>query len=322
VARYIVRRLLWVIVLLFLVSFITFVIFYLLPTADPASLRAGRQPNPELVEQIRHNLGLDNPWYQQYYDYMNRLVLHFDFGYSYQNNISVKQQIFDRLPASVSVAAGAAVIFLISGIGVGIISAIKRRTLLDRAAMGASLVAISAPVYWLGLVALYLFAADIGKFPVPFLKGAGSYVPFSQDPSIWFQSLLLPWFVLAASFSALYARLLRANLIETMSEDYIRTARAKGLSERRVVFRHGLRSAITPIVTAAGLDIGILLGGTILVETVFNIPGIGRLSYDSIQNSDLPMIQGTVLIGAFFIVIANLVVDVLYAFLDPRVRYS
>jgi peptide/nickel transport system permease protein len=320
--RYIIRRLLWVAVLLFLVSLLTFVIFYLLPTADPATLRAGRLPNPQLVEQIRHNLGLDKPWYQQYFDYMKRLVLHFDFGYSYQNNISVKQQIFDRLPASISVAVGAAVVFLISGIGVGVISAIRRRTLLDRTTMGLSLVAISAPVYWLGLVALYLFAADIGKFPVPFLKGAGSYVPFSQDPSIWFQSLLLPWFVLAASFSALYARLLRANLIETMSEDYIRTARAKGLSERRVVFRHGLRSAITPIVTAAGLDIGILLGGTILVETVFNIPGIGRLAYDSIQNSDLPMIQGTVLIGALFIIIANLVVDILYAFLDPRVRYS
>jgi peptide/nickel transport system permease protein len=320
--RYIIRRLLWVVVLLFLVSFITFVIFYLLPTADPAALRAGRQPNPQLVEQIRHNLGLDNPWYQQYFDYMKRLVLHFDFGYSYQNNISVKQQIFDRLPASISVAVGAAVIFLISGIGVGIISAIRRRTLLDRTTMGLSLVAISAPVYWLGLVALYLFASDIGKFPIPFFKGAGSYVPFSQDPSIWFQSLLLPWIVLAASFAALYARLLRANLIETMSEDYIRTARAKGLSERRVVFRHGLRSAITPIVTAAGLDLGILLGGTILVETVFNIPGIGRLAFDSIQNSDLPMIQGTVLIGAFFIILANLVVDVLYAFLDPRVRYS
>jgi peptide/nickel transport system permease protein len=320
--RYIIRRLLWVVVLLFLVSFITFVIFYLLPTADPAALRAGRQPNPQLVEQIRHNLGLDNPWYQHYFDYMKRLVLHFDFGYSYQNNISVKQQIFDRLPASISVAVGAAVIFLISGIGVGIISAIRRRTLLDRTTMGLSLVAISAPVYWLGLVALYLFASDIGKFPIPFFKGAGSYVPFSQDPSIWFQSLLLPWIVLAASFAALYARLLRANLIETMSEDYIRTARAKGLSERRVVFRHGLRSAITPIVTAAGLDLGILLGGTILVETVFNIPGIGRLAFDSIQNSDLPMIQGTVLIGAFFIILANLVVDVLYAFLDPRVRYS
>src|SRR3954452_2936520 len=320
--RYIIRRLLWVIVLLFLVSFITFIIFYLLPSADPATLRAGRQPNPELVEQIRHNLGLDKPWYQQYFDYMKQLVLHGNLGYSYQNNISVKQQIKDRLPASISVAIGAAVIFLITGIAVGIISAIRRRTLLDRATMGASLVAISAPVYWLGLVALYLFAADIGKFPIPFLKGAGSYVPFSQDPSIWFQSLLLPWLVLAAGFSALYARLLRANLIETMSEDYIRTARAKGLSERRVVFRHGLRSAITPIVTAAGLDIGVLLGGTILVETVFNIPGIGRLAFDSIQNGDLPMIQGTVLFGAFFIIVANLIVDILYAVIDPRIRYA
>jgi peptide/nickel transport system permease protein len=253
---------------------------------------------------------------------MKKLVLHFDFGYSYQNNLSVKQQIFDRLPATISLTLGAAVLWLLSGITVGIISAVRRRTVLDRATMGAALVAISAPVYWLGLVALYLFSSDIGKFPVPFFKGAGSYVPISQDPSIWFQSLLLPWMVLAAAFAALYARLLRANLIETMSEDYIRTARAKGLPERTVVLRHGVRSAITPIVTAAGLDIGILLGGAILTETVFNIPGIGRLAYDSIQNSDLPMIQGTVLFGAFFIVMANLVVDILYAFLDPRVRYS
>lgn len=320
--RYIIRRLLWVIVLLFLVSFITFIIFYVFPTADPAQLRAGRQPNPQLVEQIRHNLGLDKPWYQQYFDYMKRLVLHFDFGYSYQNNISVKQQIFDRLPATISLAIGAAVIWLITGIAIGVISAVRSRTLLDRATMGAALIAISAPVYWLGLVVLYLFASDIGKFPVPFFKGAGSYVPFSQDPATWFQSLLLPWLVLSASFAALYARLLRANLIETMSEDYIRTARAKGLSERRVVLKHGVRSAITPVVTAAGLDIGILLGGAILTESVFNIPGIGRLAYDSIQNSDLPMIQGTVLLGAFFIIIANLVVDIIYAFLDPRVRYT
>src|SRR4051794_3007067 len=194
--RYIIRRLLWVVVLLFLVSFITFLIFYALPSADPATLRAGRQPNPELVEQIRHNLGLDKSLPHQYFDYMKALVLHFDFGYSYQNNISVKQQIFDRLPASVSVAIGSSVVFLITGITVGIISAIRRRTLLDRTTMGISLVAISAPVYWLGLVSLYLFAADIGKFPVPFFLGAGSYVPFSQDPSTWFQSLLLPWFVL------------------------------------------------------------------------------------------------------------------------------
>jgi peptide/nickel transport system permease protein len=320
--RYIIRRLIWVVVLLFVVSAITFFIFYKLPSADPAQLRAGRQPNPELVEQIRHNLGLDQPWYEQYYHYMNRLVLHFDFGYSFQNNISVKEQIFDRLPATASLAIGGAVLWLLAGISVGIISAVKRRTALDRITMTGALVAISAPVYWLGLVMLYLFSSDIGKFKVPFFHGAGSYVPLSEDPSLWFQSLLMPWMVLAAAFAALYARLLRGNLIEVMSEDYIRTARAKGLSERRVVLKHGVRSAITPIVTAAGLDIGILLGGAILTETVFNIPGIGRLAYDSIQNADLPMIQGTVLLGAFFIILANLVVDIVYAFLDPRVRYS
>jgi peptide/nickel transport system permease protein len=308
------------IVLLFVVSALTFVIFYLLPSADPAQLRAGRQPNPQLVEQIRHNLGLDKPWYQQYFDYMKQVFLHFDFGYSYQNTISVKQQIFDRLPATVSLAIGAAVLWLVSGITVGIISAVKSRTLIDRVAMGSALVAISAPVYWLGLVMLYLFASDIGQFKI--FPGAGSYTPLSQDPIKWFTGLLLPWIVLAAAFAAFYARLLRSNLIETMGEDYIRTARAKGLSNRRVILRHGLRSALTPIVTAAGLDIGILLGGVILTESVFNIPGTGRLVYESIQHSDLPMIQGTVLLGTFFIVSANLIVDIIYAFLDPRVRYA
>jgi len=316
---YIIRRLLWVVVLLFLVSLLTFIIFNVFPSADPAALRAGRQPSPELVEQIRKNLGLDRPKIVQFGDYMKDLVLHFDLGYSFQNNASVKSQIFDRLPATLSLTAGAVVVWLLIGLPIGIISAIKRRSLLDRITMGAALVAISAPVYWLGLVALYLFASDIGV--VPLFSGSGSYVPFSEDPGKWFSSLLLPWMVLAASFAAFYARLLRGNLIETMSEDYIRTARAKGLRERRVIMRHGVRSAITPIVTVLGLDVGILLGGAILTESVFNIPGIGRLAYDSIIRSDLPMIQGTVLLGAFFIVVANLVVDVAYAFLDPRVRY-
>ncbi len=318
--RYIIRRVLWVIVLLFVVSFVTFVIFYLFPSADPAVLRAGRQPSPQLIAAVRHQFGLDKPWYVQYVDYMKALILHFNFGYSYQNNIAVRTQIFSRLPATISLTVGAAILWLFFGIVIGTISAVKRRSLFDRFAMGGALVAISAPVFWLGLVSLYLFASDIGKFPI--LPGQGSYVPLTQDPGKWFTSLIMPWFVLAAAFSAIYARLLRANLIETLSEDYIRTARAKGLSERRVIFRHALRAAITPIVTAAGLDIGILLGGAILTETVFNIPGIGRLAYDSIQNADLPMIQGTVLLGAFFILIANLVVDVLYAFIDPRVRYS
>ncbi|MEA2353475.1 MAG: peptide/nickel transport system permease protein [Thermoleophilaceae bacterium] len=318
--RYIIRRLLWVVVLLFMVSLVTFIVFYAFPTADPAQLRAGRQPNPQLVEQIRHNLGLDKPWYVQYFRYMKALVLHFDLGRSYHYNVPVKKQIFDSVGPTASLAIGAAVIWLVSGIAIGTISAIRRGKLVDRLSMGGALVAISAPVYWLGLVGLYLFADDIGRFKI--FPGAGSYTPLADDPWAWFTSLILPWLVLAASFAAFYARLLRGNLIETMSEDYIRTARAKGLSERRVILRHGVRSAITPVVTAAGLDIGILLGGAILTETVFNIPGVGRLAYDSIQNSDLPMIQGTVLLGAFFIIFANLVVDVLYAFLDPRVRYA
>jgi peptide/nickel transport system permease protein len=319
-ATFIIRRLLWMVVLLILVSFITFVIFYLFPSADPAQLRAGRQPNPQLVEQIRHQLNLDKPFYTQYWLYMKQLVLHGDFGRSYQNNIQVRQQIFDRLPATISLTVGAAVVWLVVGITVGTISAVKSRSAIDRVAMGGALIGISAPVYWLGLVSLYLFSNDIGLIKI--FPGSGSYVPLSQDPTKWFTSLILPWLVLAAAFAAFYARLLRSNLVEVMGEDYIRTARAKGLTERRVVLRHGIRSAITPIVTAAGLDIGILLGGAILTESVFNIPGIGRLAYDSIQNSDLPMIQGTVLMGAFFIILANLVVDIGYAFIDPRVRYS
>jgi peptide/nickel transport system permease protein len=251
---------------------------------------------------------------------MKDVVLHFDFGYSYQNSADVRAQIIDRLPATISLTVGAVVVWLVIAFPVGIISAVKRRQLPDRIAMGAALVAISAPVYWLGLVSLYLFSKDIGKFPL--FDGAGTYKPLSEDPGQWFGSLIMPWFVLAATFAAFYARLLRANLLETMSEDYIRTARAKGLSERRVVLGHGVRAAITPIVTVLGLDIGILLGGAILTESVFNIPGVGRLAYDAIQHSDLPVIQGTVLFGAFFIVLANLVVDIAYAFIDPRVRYQ
>jgi peptide/nickel transport system permease protein len=318
--RYIIRRLLWVIVLLIVVSAVTFLIFYELPSADPAVLRAGKSPNPQLIAQIRHTLGLDQPVYVQYWRYMKQVVFHGNFGYSYQNSQPVRQEIFDRLPATISLTVGAVIVWLAIGLPIGIISAIKRRSVLDRLTMSGALLAISAPVYWLGLVGLYLFANDIGVVKV--FDGAGTYTGLTANPSQWFGSLLLPWLVLAASFAAFYARLLRSNLIEVMSEDYIRTARAKGLSERRVIGKHAVRSAITPIVTVLGLDIGTLLGGAILTETVFNIPGIGRLAYEGIINADLPVIQGTVLFGAFFIVIANLVVDITYAFLDPRVRYS
>ncbi len=319
---FIVRRLLWMVVLLLVISFLTYLIFYTLPSADPALLRAGRQPTPELIASIRETLGLDQPWYVQYLKYLERLVFHFDFGYSYQNNVSVREQIFDRVPATATLAVGAMVVWLLVGIPVGIISAIRRGRLSDRATMGLALVLISAPVYWLGLVALYMFSDDIGR--IPLLPGQGSYPSTGSifsDPATVLPAMILPWCVLAASFAAIYARFLRGNLLEVMSEDYIRTARAKGLQERAVVFKHGVRSAITPIVTILGLDLGILLGGAILTETVFNIPGIGRLAFDAIQKSDMPTVQGTVILGAFFIILLNLVVDVVYAFLDPRVRY-
>jgi peptide/nickel transport system permease protein len=320
-ARYIVRRLAGMVLLLLFVSAITFVIFNVFPATDPAVLRAGRQPTPELIERIRQDLGLDRPVIVQFGDYIYNIFAHLDFGRSYQTNQDVLPLILDDLPATISLALGAVVIWLAIGLTIGIISAVRRGTVLDRVVISLSLVAISAPVYWLGLVALYLFAPDFGVFGLSFLGGQGSYKPLTEDPVQWFQSLVLPWFVLATSFAAIYARLLRGSLIEVLGEDYIRTARAKGLEERTVILRHGVRSAITPVVTVLGLDIGILLGGAILTESVFNIQGIGRLAYDAITRGDLPIVQGTVLFGAFFIVIMNLIVDIAYAFLDPRVRY-
>jgi peptide/nickel transport system permease protein len=318
--RYIIRRLLWGVVMLVVVSALLFVLFRILPTADPAKLRAGRLQNPKIIAEIRHSLGLDKSLLEQFWLYMKGIFLHFDLGYSYYSNAPVKELIFDRLPATISLVLGGAVIWLVAGLGVGIISARRAGSRLDRASMGSALVLVSAPEYWLGLLMLFFFASDIGKIPI--LPGAGSYVPLTVDPAKWFTSLIMPWLVVAAGTAAIYARLIRGSLIETMGEDYIRTARAKGLSERRVVLRHGLRSAINPIVTVLGVDIAVLLGSAVLVETVFDIPGIGRLNYVAITHSDYPIVQGTVLFASLFVVVANIVVDIAYAFLDPRVRYS
>ena len=315
---YIIRRLLYMVVVLLFVTALTFLIFYVLPSADPAALRAGRSPSPETLAAIREQLGLDKPLYEQFWLYVKGLVLHFDLGNSFVNNADVRELVLDRLPNTLFLISGAALLWFFSGVLVGTISAVKRGSLLDRAAMGSALLAISAPVYFTGLVALYLFASDIGLFPL--LPGAGSYQQadgfFAKIPT-----LILPWIILAAAFAAIYARLTRSNLLEVMSEDYVRTARAKGVKERRVIIRHGLRAAITPVVTVLGLDLGILVGGAILTETVFGIPGIGRLSFDAIERGDLATIQGTTLFLALAVVIMNLLVDILYAFLDPRVRY-
>lgn len=318
--RYIVRRVLWGLALLVLVGALTFVLFRIFPTADPARLSAGRDPSPRVVAEVRQDLGLNRPLITQFWVYMRNLFLHFNLGYSYYSQASVRSLIFDRLAATASLTIGAAVIWLGCGLSVGIVSALRRRSRLDRASMGTALVLVSAPEYWLGLIALYLFAADIGQLRV--LPGADSYVPLTSDPWKWFTSLLLPWLVLAASFAAVYARLMRSSMIETMGEDYIRTARAKGLPERRVVLRHGVRAAINPIMTIFALDVGTLLGGAILVETVFDIHGVGRLGYEAITHADFPIIEGTVLLVALFVIVANILVDIAYAFVDPRVRYS
>jgi peptide/nickel transport system permease protein len=319
--RYVVRRVLWAIALLVIVSAVVFAIFNIFPTADPAALRAGRGADPDQIERIRESLGLDDPKHVQFGRYIEGVFTEFDLGTSpFQNNEPVREIILDRLPATIFLVAGAVVLWLAIAIPTGIISALRRRSLLDRTTMITTLILISAPVFWLGLVALYLFADDVGL--VPIFPGIGSYNTAGSfiDRA---GSLLLPWFVLAGATAAIYARYLRSQMIDVMSEDYIRTARAKGLSERRVIIHHALRSAILPLVTLLGLDVGVLLAGNaILTETVFNVPGIGRELATAIGTSDLQLIQGIVLFGAFFIVIFNLLVDIAYAYLDPRVRYQ
>src|SRR6266542_66568 len=310
--RYIVRRVLWGVALLFIVSAVIFAIFYVFPNADPAKLRAGRQANPALIHQIREQLGLDDSVPKQFARYMAQVFTPFDwfgaqqhggtgpmnFGRSFVSNTSVKATILDRLPATALLVSGEVVIWLSMGLPPGIVSAVKRRSVLDRTMMVTTLALISAPVFWLGLVALYLTAQGVGL--VHIFPGQGSYL----DADTFLEkckSMILPWLVLAAATAAIYARYLRSSMIDVMSEDYIRTARAKGLPERTVIMRHGVRSAITPIVTLLGLDVGLLLAGNaILTESVFNIPGVGRQIVTSIRTSDLPVIQRIVLFGAFF----------------------
>jgi peptide/nickel transport system permease protein len=317
---YVVRRVLWGVLLLVLVSALTFVLFRILPTAEPARLRAGHNASPKVIAELRVDLGLNKPLITQFWLYMRGLFLHGDLGYSYTSGASVRSLIFNRLPATLSLTLGSAVIWMAIGLSIGVVSALRRRSRADRASMGVALLFISAPEYWLGLIALYLFAADIGQIRV--FPGAGSYTGLTADPAKWLTSLILPWLVLAAGFAAVYARVMRSSLIETMGQDFIRTARAKGLPERQVVLRHGVRAAITPIMTIFALDVGVLLGGAVLVETVFQIPGVGRLNYEAITHADFPIIQGTVLLAALFIVVANILVDIAYAYLDPRVRYA
>ena len=316
---YVIRRLLWGVLLLLIVAALMFVLFRVIPTGNPAVLRAGKDPQPHLIKEIERVLGLNKSLPAQFWQYMKEVFLHFNFGYSYYSQESVISLIRERLPATLSLTVGAAILWVIAGLFVGIVSALKRHSWMDRVSMGGALVVLSAPEFWLGLIFLFLFANDIGKLKL--LPGSGTYVGLTSDPGKWFTSLIMPWIVLAAGSAAVFARLVRGSLIETMGEDYIRTARAKGLQESAVV-RQGVRAAINPAVTLLALEVGVLLGGSVLVETVFNIPGVGRLTYESIVKADFSVIEGTVLLASMFIIIANIVADVAYAYLDPRVRYG
>ncbi len=320
--RYVVRRLLWVLLTLLLVALFTYVIFFVMPSTDPAVNFAGKQPTKELVAQVRHQFGLDRPFVVQYGLFVGRLVAGDRYGwpglgFSFSTRSELRSIILDRMLVTTQLAVGAAFVWLAIGIPIGIVSALRPRSVFDRLAMVFALFGVSAPVFFVGPVALYLF-----WFKLHWLPGTG-FSPVAQDGlTQWFLHMLMPWIVLALAFAANYARMSRANLIEKLSEDYIRTARAKGLSEGRVVIKHGLRSGLTPIVTMLGLDLGALMGGAIITETVFNIPGIGQYAVRSVFSGDFYAILDVTIIAAFFITIANLVVDVVYAFLDPRVRYA
>jgi peptide/nickel transport system permease protein len=312
---------LYVILVILVITFISYIVFFLMPAGDPAIRFAGKSPTPALVHSIRKQFGLDHPWYVQYGIFVKHLFAGDQygwpgFGFSFNTRSPVKEELFSRSWVTMQLAIGAAVVWLALGIPIGIVSALRRRTILDRAAMGFALFGVSAPVFWLGLMALWLFWQKLGWLP-----GTG-YTPFTENPSMWFQQFLMPWVVLSLLFAAFYARMVRGNLLETMSEDYIRTARAKGLPERRVIFKHGLRASLTPVVTMFGMDFGLLLGGAIITETVFNIPGLGTWVVNAVNNTDLPVVMGVVVLAAFFVAFFNLVVDILYAYLDPRVRYA
>jgi peptide/nickel transport system permease protein len=304
-----------------IITMVTFAIFYLLPTQDPAIRFAGRAPTPALVQEVREQLGLADPIYVQYGRFVRNLVLGDEYGwpglgFSFATRTPIRPEILERTVVTFQLAAGAAVVWLMLGIPIGIISALKRRTMADRLAMGFALFGVSAPVFWLGLMALFIFWEKLGWLP-----GTG-YVPFGENPAEWFAHMILPWVVLALLFAAFYARMVRGNLIETLGEDYIRTARAKGLSERKVIGKHALRSSLTPVVTMFGVDFGTLLGGAIITERVFNIPGLGDYAISAVEDQNLPVILAVTVFAALFITVLNLIIDVVYAYLDPRVRYS
>jgi peptide/nickel transport system permease protein len=320
VIRYIVRRVIQGVVTLWAIVSLVFMLYFL-GNNDPARLLLGKAATPQAEQAVRAALGLNKPVWQQYLLYLNRLV-HGNLGTSYKLHESVTGLLGHWVPIDISLAVGAAVIWLAIGLSIGILAARRPRSVWDRSATVFVLTGLSTPTFILGLLLLYVFFYILTTNGIVFFPGAGTWTPFHVNPLQWAQDLILPWMTLALITAATYARLSRSSLLDILGEDYIRTARAKGLSERRVMYRHALRAAITPIVTQFGIDLATVLGGAIVTESVFGLPGLGQAVVEAVSREDLPVIQGIVLVAAAFIVVANIVVDVLYAVIDPRVRLS
>jgi peptide/nickel transport system permease protein len=321
--RYLARRLLWAGVLLLAVTVVTYVIFFLVP-ANPARLAAGQSATPERIREVEEFLGLNEPVYVQYGKFLERLALHGELGHSFITRRSVNDDIYDAAPVTASLVFGGMILVLLIAVPIGIFSALRPRSLIDRAAMTYVLIGISLPSFWIALVLSYVIGYKLQWTPI-----ATYCEVFSPPEAIgcgglrdWAYHMILPWTALSIVIAGSYVRFVRAEVLETMTQDYVRTARAKGAPERRVMTRHILRNGMLPVVTMLGMDIGLLLGGAIFIETVFALPGLGRTAILSVSTFDLPLLQGVVIFGAVAIIVFNLLVDIVYAWIDPRIRLA
>jgi peptide/nickel transport system permease protein len=320
--RYLIRRLFWAAVLFVVITLVTYIIFFLIP-ADPARLAAGKAATPEQIARVRHFLGLDKPVWYQYGLFLKRLVIDHSLGRSFANRESINEVIRRAAPVTASLVFGGAILWMLIALPVGILSALRPRSIGDRISMGFVLVGISAHPVWIGLIFSYFFGYKWGLTPIT------GYCDLFRNPNDlcggfhdWFVHMILPWCTFAILFAGLYVRMIRANVMDTMGEDYVRTARAKGAPERTVMRSHILRNAMLPVVTMLGMDIGIALGGAIFTESVYSLPGLGQVAVNGLTNSDLPQTQGVVVFAAIAVISFNIIVDVLYAFIDPRIRLS
>ena len=319
IVRFLIRRILTGIVVIWLVATGAFFLFFARPVNTVARQLAGHAATPQVINTVINNLGLNQPIMVQYWHYLDNL-LHGNLGYSYFNQESVNTMLKQDLPPTISLVIGGVVLWLVVGLSVGIISAIRPRSVFDRVSSVAVLVGLSMPVFVIGELLILFVFVPLNKHGFTWIQTG--YSGPSNGLLTWTGHMILPWITLAAVQAAVYTRLTRGQLLDTMGEDYIRTARAKGLSERRVTFRHGVRAALTPVVSQLGVDVGQLLGGVVVVEAVFGLGGLGQVAVEAIDQDNLPVIIGFVIVAAVFVVVANIVVDLAYAFLDPRVRIA